>query len=58
MIELFAREPREPEPELLELPAALGSAIGEFVEGVVAAEAVRQSEARKCGGGRAPRSTP
>ena len=47
MIELFAREEREPDPDLLVLTDALGSLIGEFVEGVAAAEAVRQSEARK-----------
>ena len=47
VIELFAREEREPDPELLVLTDALGSLIGEFAEGVVAAEAVRQSEARK-----------
>jgi PAS domain S-box-containing protein len=47
VIELFAREVREPDPELLVLTDALGSLIGEFVEGVAAAEAVRQSEARK-----------
>jgi PAS domain S-box-containing protein len=47
VIELFAREEREPDPDLLVLTDALGSLIGEFVEGVAAAEAVRQSEARK-----------
>ena len=46
VIELFAREEREPDPELLVLTDALGSLIGEFAEGVVAATAVRQSEAR------------
>ena len=47
VIELFAREEREPDPELLVLTDGLGSLIGEFAEGVVAATAVRQSEARK-----------
>jgi PAS domain S-box-containing protein len=47
VIELFARERREPDPDLLVLTDALGSLIGEFAEGVTAAEAVRQSEARK-----------
>jgi PAS domain S-box-containing protein len=47
VIELFSREAREPDPDLLVLTDALGTLIGEFVEGVAAAEAVRQSEARK-----------
>ncbi len=47
VIELFAREEREPDPDLLLLTDALGSLIGEFVEGVASAEAVRQSDARK-----------
>lgn len=47
VIELFARDAREPDPDLLVLTDALGSLLGEFAEGVVAAEAVRQSEARK-----------
>jgi PAS domain S-box-containing protein len=47
VVELFSRQPREPDPELLILTDTLGSAIGDFVEGVVAAEAVRQSDARK-----------
>jgi PAS domain S-box-containing protein len=47
VIELFARQDREPDPELLVLTDALGSLIGEFAEGVAAATAVRQSEARK-----------
>ena len=37
VIELFAREEREPDPELLVLTDALGSLIGEFAEGVAAA---------------------
>jgi PAS domain S-box-containing protein len=47
VIELFAREVRSPDPEMLELTQALGSLIGEFVEGLRSAEAVRASEARK-----------
>src|SRR5829696_3016022 len=47
VIELFAREERDPDPELLILTDALGSLIGEFAEGVGAADAVRESEARK-----------
>jgi PAS domain S-box-containing protein len=47
VIELFAREEREPDPDLLVLTDALGTLIGEFAEGVAAAQAVRQSEARK-----------
>jgi PAS domain S-box-containing protein len=47
VIELFAREAREPDPELLVLTDALGTLIGEFAEGVASADAVRQSEARK-----------
>ena len=47
VIELFARDVREPDPDLLVLTDALGSLIGEFVEGVAAAQAVRRSDARK-----------
>ncbi len=47
VIELFSHEARDPDPDLLVLTDALGTLIGEFVEGVAAAEAVRQSEARK-----------
>jgi PAS domain S-box-containing protein len=47
VIELFAREEREPDPDLLLLIDALGSLIGEFVEAEAATDAVRQSEARK-----------
>jgi len=42
VIEMFAREEREPDSELLVLTDALGSLIGEFAEGVAAATAVRQ----------------
>jgi PAS domain S-box-containing protein len=47
VIELFAHEEREPDPDLLLLTDALGSLIGEFVEAETATDAVRQSEARK-----------
>ena len=47
VIELFAHEEREPDPDLLLLTDALGSQIGEFVEAETATGAVRQSEARK-----------
>jgi PAS domain S-box-containing protein len=47
VIELFAHEEREPDPDLLLLTDALGSLIGEFVEAEAATDAVRQSEARK-----------
>jgi PAS domain S-box-containing protein len=47
VIELFAHEEREPDPDLLLLTDALGSLIGEFVEAETATDAVRESEARK-----------
>ena len=47
VIELFAHEEREPDPDLLLLTDALGSLIGEFVQAETATDAVRQSEARK-----------
>jgi PAS domain S-box-containing protein len=47
VIELFAHEDREPDPDLLLLTDALGSLIGEFVEAETATDAVRQSEAHK-----------
>jgi len=47
VMELFSRQPRQPEPELLELFAALSSQIGEYVEGLRAEEALRASEAQK-----------
>jgi PAS domain S-box-containing protein len=47
VMELFTRERREPEPELLELTAALGVQIGEYVESMRAQEALRASEAHK-----------
>ena len=47
VIELFSREKREPEPEMLEVTTALGTLIGEFMQRLRAAEAVRHEEARK-----------
>jgi PAS domain S-box-containing protein len=47
VIELFSREARAPDPDLLLLTDALGSLIGEFAEHADAASAVRQSEAQK-----------
>jgi PAS domain S-box-containing protein len=47
VIEFFAREVREPDPDLLALTDAIGALVGEFIEGLRAAEAVRISEARK-----------
>jgi PAS domain S-box-containing protein len=46
VIEFFGREVREPEPDTLALTEALGSQIGEFVEGLRAAEAVREDRRR------------
>ena len=40
VIEFFSREPREPDPDLLELAAALGSQIGQFIERKRAEEAL------------------
>jgi PAS domain S-box-containing protein len=47
VMELFTRQRRGPEPELLELTAALGVQIGEYVESMRATEALRESEALK-----------
>lgn len=47
VIEFFARSVREPDADLLEMMAALGSQIGEFIEGFHAGEALKASEARK-----------
>jgi two-component system cell cycle sensor histidine kinase/response regulator CckA len=44
VIELFSREPREPDQDLLEMMAALGSQIGQFIERKRAEEALRASE--------------
>jgi PAS domain S-box-containing protein len=47
VIEFFAAEVRAPDPELIALTDAIGTLIGEFIEGLRIAEAVRLSEARK-----------
>jgi PAS domain S-box-containing protein len=47
VIELFSRQVREAEAEMLEVTTALGTLIGEFMEGLRTAEAMRQGEARK-----------
>jgi PAS domain S-box-containing protein len=47
VIELFARQPRAPDQALIALTEALGGLIGEFIEGLHAAQAMRESEARK-----------
>jgi PAS domain S-box-containing protein len=47
VIELSSRTPTESGSEMLEVTTALGTLIGEFIERLGAAEAVRQGEARK-----------
>jgi PAS domain S-box-containing protein len=47
VIELFACEVRERDRSMLELTEALGVQIGDFIERLHAADAVRESEARK-----------
>jgi PAS domain S-box-containing protein len=47
VIEFFAREVRPPDPDLIALTDAIGVLIGEFMESLRIAEAVRLSEARK-----------
>ncbi len=47
VIEFFSREIREPDNDLLEMMAALGSQIGQFLERKWAEDSVRESEARK-----------
>jgi two-component system, cell cycle sensor histidine kinase and response regulator CckA len=42
--EFFSSELREPDPDLLEMTAALGSQVGEFIERKSAEEALRRSE--------------
>lgn len=44
VIEFFSRELREPDPDLLEMTAALGSQIGQFIERRRAEEALARSE--------------
>src|SRR4029450_10564911 len=46
VMEFFARQVREPEPDLLDLLTALGAQIGEYVEGARRDDARRASEAR------------
>jgi PAS domain S-box-containing protein len=47
VIEFFTREFREPDADMLDLMAAVGSQVGEFIERQHAAEALRASEERK-----------
>ena len=47
VIELYAFETRERDPDVLELTSALSAQIGEFVERRLAARAVRDSQERK-----------
>ncbi|MGH2715389.1 MAG: SpoIIE family protein phosphatase [Thermoleophilaceae bacterium] len=47
VIEFFARDLREPDPDLIALTDTIGTLIGEFIESLRSAEAVRLSEARK-----------
>ena len=47
VIELFAREVRAPDPDLIALTDAIGTLIGEFIESLRIAEEVQRSEARK-----------
>jgi PAS domain S-box-containing protein len=47
VIEFFDRTVREPDAEQLEVLAAIGSQVGQFMERMRAEESVRQSEARK-----------
>jgi len=42
--EFFTREPRDPDPDLLEMTAALGSQLGQFIERKRAEEALARSE--------------
>jgi PAS domain S-box-containing protein len=47
VIELYDRKPRERDPQMIALTGAIGTLVGEFIEGLRSAEAVRLSEARK-----------
>ncbi|MGH2847932.1 MAG: SpoIIE family protein phosphatase [Thermoleophilaceae bacterium] len=47
VIELFAREPRSPDPDLIALTEAIGSLLGDFIGAQRTAAEVRLSEARK-----------
>ena len=45
MIEFFSREIRQPDQELLNVLATIGSQIGQFIERKRAEQALRRSEA-------------
>ena len=45
VVEFFSRELREPDPDLLEMTAALGSQLGQFIERKRAEEALARSQA-------------
>ena len=47
VVELFSCAVQEPEPEMVDVTAAVGALIGEFIERLRAGEAVSRSEARK-----------
>jgi PAS domain S-box-containing protein len=47
VIELFAREVRASDPDMIALTDAIGTLIGEFIESLRIAEEVQRSEARK-----------
>ena len=47
VIELFTREVRAPDPDLIALTGAIGTLIGEFIESLRIAEEIQRSEARK-----------
>jgi PAS domain S-box-containing protein len=46
VVELFSQEARRPDAAVLALTEALGTLVGEFIEGLRSAEAVRRSEAQ------------
>lgn len=46
VVEFFAREIREPDQQLLDMMATVGSRIGQFIERTEAEEAARESQAR------------
>jgi PAS domain S-box-containing protein len=46
VIEFFSREIREPDPDLLEMMATIGSQIGQFMERKATEETLRRSEAQ------------
>lgn len=47
VMEFFSHEVREPDPDLLEMMAALGRQVGQFLERVTAQAKLQESEARK-----------